>query len=76
MTTSAKKVNKGFRLVYNSTDPPTEAAPPAKKSNDFSINNEEAGEDWKPKKMCPFGANCYRRNPDHLAEFRHPGKQK
>ncbi|PRP84411.1 hypothetical protein PROFUN_08091 [Planoprotostelium fungivorum] len=45
-------------------------------ARDFSIQNDGEGEDWRPKKMCPYGANCYRRNPDHLKEFRHPGKQK
>eukprot|EP01117_Protostelium_nocturnum_P007205 TRINITY_DN2579_c0_g2_i1.p1 TRINITY_DN2579_c0_g2~~TRINITY_DN2579_c0_g2_i1.p1 ORF type:complete len:759 (-),score=325.99 TRINITY_DN2579_c0_g2_i1:69-2345(-) len=42
---------------------------------DFSIG-KGGGEDWKPKPMCPYGANCYRKNADHLKEFRHPGKQK
>lgn len=25
---------------------------------------------------CPYGARCYRKNPDHLAEFSHPKKAK
>ena len=26
-----------------------------------------------PKKLCPYGASCYRKNPAHFAEFSHPG---
>eukprot|EP00744_Colponema_vietnamica_P019270 GILI01027257.1.p1 GENE.GILI01027257.1~~GILI01027257.1.p1 ORF type:complete len:311 (+),score=66.35 GILI01027257.1:51-935(+) len=25
------------------------------------------------KPMCPHGANCFRKNPDHFKEYRHPG---
>ena len=24
--------------------------------------------------ICPFGANCYRVNPEHLREYRHPSR--
>ena len=27
------------------------------------------------KLACPYGANCYRKNPDHFREFSHPGKK-
>ena len=29
-----------------------------------------------PLKECPYGARCYRKNPDHFAEFSHPKKAK
>lgn len=28
----------------------------------------------KQKPMCQYGASCYRKNPQHLAQFRHPPK--
>jgi len=27
------------------------------------------------KPMCQYGAKCYRKNPQHLAEFDHPNQQ-
>ena len=29
-----------------------------------------------PLKECPYGARCYRKNPDHFVEFSHPKKAK
>ena len=29
-----------------------------------------------PIKECPYGARCYRKNPDHFVEFSHPKKAK
>lgn len=29
-----------------------------------------------PVQECPYGARCYRKNPQHLAEFSHPKKAK
>lgn len=29
-----------------------------------------------PTKECPYGARCYRKNPDHFIEFSHPKKAK
>ncbi|CAF4811454.1 unnamed protein product [Rotaria sp. Silwood1] len=28
------------------------------------------------RKMCQYGANCYRTNPDHLKQFQHPSSTK
>lgn len=28
----------------------------------------------KEKPICKYGAKCYRKNPSHLQDFRHPGK--
>ncbi|KAJ3103584.1 hypothetical protein HDU97_010004 [Phlyctochytrium planicorne] len=35
---------------------------------------EEEEEAEPVKKVCKYGAACYRRNPDHLKEFSHPGR--
>jgi len=69
----AEKTKPIGEVVVDEDFPSQEEPAPAKK--DFSINNGGDGEDWKPKPMCPYGANCYRRNPDHLQQFRHPGKK-
>jgi len=25
--------------------------------------------------VCKYGASCYRKNPDHLKQFSHPGRE-
>ncbi|EGC39492.1 hypothetical protein DICPUDRAFT_26757 [Dictyostelium purpureum] len=46
-------------------------------ANDSSSNKnnkrklEQEQTDDKPKKMCPYGANCFRKNPAHFEEFDH-----
>lgn len=27
------------------------------------------------KPVCKYGASCYRKNPDHLKQFSHPGRE-
>lgn len=29
----------------------------------------------EPKPLCKFGENCYRKNPQHLKQFRHPKRK-
>ena len=29
----------------------------------------------EPKPSCKFGENCYRKNPQHLKQFRHPKRK-
>lgn len=30
--------------------------------------------EWN-KPVCKYGASCYRKNPDHLKRFAHPGRE-
>lgn len=39
-----------------------------------TINDREGGEDARP--ACKYGTKCYRKNPAHFEEYRHPGKYK
>lgn len=51
-------------------------------SNDKGNSSKDTGKDNNdgtpaqnpvpPRERCMYGANCYRRNADHLAEFSHP----
>ena len=27
------------------------------------------------KPVCKYGSSCYRKNPDHLRQFSHPGRE-
>ncbi|KAK3847116.1 MAG: hypothetical protein J3R72DRAFT_185934 [Linnemannia gamsii] len=43
-------------------------------------NNDDSDDDAKTtttskQQPCKYGANCYRRNPDHLKEYSHPHKR-
>ena len=41
----------------------------------MSEANEKKTRDGKydDRPMCKYGADCYRKNPAHFAEYRHPG---
>nr|XP_042912563.1 aprataxin and PNK-like factor [Parasteatoda tepidariorum] len=41
-----------------------------KKSIQDAIS-ESDGEEKAPKKECPYGANCFRKNPQHKKDFKH-----
>jgi len=52
--------------------------------NSFDGESDDKGEDelddfsyeeGKPKPKCQYGANCYRKHPDHLKKFSHPKKE-
>ena len=34
-------------------------------------NTKDRGNDARP--MCKYGTECYRKNPAHFEEYRHPG---
>eukprot|EP01029_Cantina_marsupialis_P011477 TRINITY_DN2559_c0_g1_i2.p1 TRINITY_DN2559_c0_g1~~TRINITY_DN2559_c0_g1_i2.p1 ORF type:complete len:569 (+),score=173.00 TRINITY_DN2559_c0_g1_i2:83-1789(+) len=36
--------------------------------------SEEEEDELDLRPMCKYGANCYRKNPDHLKQFQHPTK--
>lgn len=40
--------------------------------NDDNPKYVQTVKDNRP--LCRYGANCYRKNPDHFREFRHPSK--
>ncbi|GFS89850.1 uncharacterized protein TNCV_4839411 [Trichonephila clavipes] len=46
--------------------------------SEISHKNESAavseGEEDSPKKECPYGANCFRKNPQHKKDFKHTKK--
>ena len=41
----------------------------------MSEANEKKTRDGKhdDRPICKYGADCYRKNPVHFAEYRHPG---
>ena len=41
----------------------------------MSEANEKTTRDGKydDRPICKYGADCYRKNPAHFAEYRHPG---
>lgn len=58
--------------------PKADSPVPNKKAKILDDNNEDNPKYVQPVKdtrpMCRYGANCYRKNPDHFREFRHPLK--
>ena len=42
-------------------------------SGEFETRNEESED---ASQMCKYGTKCYRKNPAHFEEYRHPGKYK
>lgn len=45
-------------------------------TTDLSSDNEiDCSIDRPIRPECKYGANCYRRNPDHLLQFYHPRKE-
>ncbi|XP_055940852.1 aprataxin and PNK-like factor [Argiope bruennichi] len=46
--------------------------PEASQKNDTAAVSE--GEDSSPKKECPYGENCFRKNPQHKKDFKHTKK--
>jgi len=47
------------------------------KKKEFTPSPEDAsGPNKRLRPLCKYGEKCYRKNPAHLAEFRHPGSNK
>ncbi|CAL1278329.1 unnamed protein product [Larinioides sclopetarius] len=46
--------------------------PETSQKNDSAAVSE--GEDSSPKKECPYGENCFRKNPQHKKDFKHTKK--
>jgi len=76
----------GYRVQVTPPSPPRVGrAPPNRATSSvlFSDDDDEEG-NGKPSaaasaparlKKCMYGANCYRKNKQHLAEYWHPGKE-
>ncbi len=43
--------------------------------NKKSKNLDNLDNDSSTKPVCQYGKECYRKNPDHLKEYHHPGIQ-
>ena len=37
------------------------------------INSLTCAHQLDSRPLCKYGVNCYRRNPSHFQQFRHPG---
>ncbi|GIY84599.1 hypothetical protein CEXT_676281 [Caerostris extrusa] len=46
--------------------------PESTQKNDVVEMSED--EECSPKKECPYGDNCFRRNPQHKKDFKHTKK--
>jgi len=44
-------------------------------SDDEELSSGSESDGSKKKPWCVYGVNCYRKNPDHLKNFRHPTKK-
>lgn len=88
LNTSAKESSlehrkkKRKQLVAESTNISTDKKKndnlsPKRKKHKKSINDVEGSASFKTKRRkkknpCPYGAECYRKNPKHFAEYSHP----
>lgn len=44
-------------------------------STDDDDDDDDGDEDYDPRPWCKYGAACYRKNEQHLRDFRHPHKR-
>ncbi len=74
-TTSPGKKTGGTRKRNREGDSGSDDFGGAPADSDATETEDEDASPAPPplKPMCPHGADCYRKNPEHFAEYRHPG---
>eukprot|EP01132_Coremiostelium_polycephalum_P003618 gene3618-4504_t len=69
-----KTDNNAIKIIEKKSQPSTmmdQDIQQKTKNNDYD-EEDDSPQPPPNKKPCPFGSNCYRKNPDHFIQFSHP----
>ncbi|KAF2071785.1 hypothetical protein CYY_006892 [Polysphondylium violaceum] len=72
---SKKKNDEPYDMDEDYDDSDDDYVPPDDFDNDDFDDSYTIQTRSSDKPMCKYGSGCYRKNPEHLKEFRHPKKK-